>query len=82
MCMNNIVILDSEINQAPKLILEDIVGDLLFKKKLLIDASGLNDSLRNMRDGYTFFGSIKEHVINYSFILNRTNLLSMTLLSI
>ncbi len=63
MCMNNVIILDSEINQAPKLIVEDVEGDLLFKKKLHIDASGLHDSLRKMRDGYTFFGSIKEHVI-------------------
>lgn len=61
--MDNIIVLDSEINQAHKLILEDIEGNLLFNKKLLIDASGLSESLRKMRDGYTFFGTSKEYVL-------------------
>jgi hypothetical protein len=60
--MNNIVILDSEIKQMNKLILQDVEGNLLFNKKLYIDASGLNDSLRKMRDGFTFFGTVLEYV--------------------
>ena len=58
----NSIILDTEINNASKLIIEDIEGDMLFRKKLKIDAGGLQESLRNMRDGYTFFGSVKEDV--------------------
>jgi hypothetical protein len=61
-CMNNIVVLDTEIAQARKLILEDVEGNLLFNQILTIDASGLVNSLRKMRDGYVFFGPVEEHV--------------------
>ncbi len=63
--MNNIIIHDSEISQAPKLYLHDVEGSLLFNNKLFIDASGLDKSLRKMRDGFTFFGSVAEYVILY-----------------
>jgi hypothetical protein len=61
--MNNIVILDNEIKQANKLILQDIEGNLLKRNNLLIDASGLSNSLRKMRDGHTFFGPVADYVI-------------------
>lgn len=63
--MNNIIILDSEINQARKITVEDEEGDMLMKKFLLIDASGLMDSIRKRRDGYVFFGPVAEYVKNY-----------------
>jgi len=62
--MNNTVILDSEIKQAKNLKLEDIEGNLLNNKKLIIDAGGLSTGLRKMRDGHTFFGTVAEHVIH------------------
>jgi hypothetical protein len=66
--MNNIVILDSEIKQARKLKLEDFEGNFLNNQTLMIDAGGLNNSLRKMRDGHTFFGPVAEYVINYTYI--------------
>jgi hypothetical protein len=67
--MNNICILDYEIKQAKKLTLEDVEGDLLFNSVLMIDASGLVNSLRKMRDGYTFFGPVRDHVRRYINII-------------
>lgn len=61
-CMNNIVILDSEIEQAKRLTVEDEEGDLLFGQLLVIDASGLVNSLRKRRDGHVFFGPVAEYV--------------------
>ena len=60
--MNNIVILDSEIHQAKKVLVEDEEGDLLFNNCLVIDASGLLCGLRKKRDGYVFFGPTAEYV--------------------
>jgi hypothetical protein len=60
----NIIILDSEIKTSKKIKVEDAVGDLLFGRMLLIDAAGLQNSLRNKRDGYSFFGNMKEKVRN------------------
>lgn len=60
--MNNIILLDIEINQAKRLKLEDVEGNLLFNQKLLIDAGGLVNSLRKMRDGHSFFGTVVEYV--------------------
>jgi hypothetical protein len=65
--MNNIVILDSEIHQAKKLILEDEEGDMLKSNYLVIDASGLTNGLRKRRDGYVFFGPVSEYVIYFYF---------------
>lgn len=60
--MNNIVILDSEIDQAKKLTVEDEEGDLLSGYLLLIDASGYVNSSRKRRDGHVFFGPVIEYV--------------------
>ena len=66
--------MDSEIENARKIILEvlkiiikDLEGKVL-NKKLIITAAGLENSMRNKRDGYTFFGSLKELVIILIFI--------------
>jgi hypothetical protein len=70
--MNNIVILDHEIQQAKRLNIEDEEGDMLFGDVLMIDASGLLNSNRKMRDGYTFFGTVEvyvHHIILYYIIL-------------
>lgn len=63
--MNNIVILDSEISQAKKLVVEDEEGDFLSNHYLVIDASGLLNGLRKKRDGYVFFGTKAEYVYIY-----------------
>lgn len=60
--MNNIVILDSEICQAKRLVVEDYEGKLLFGNILVIDASGYVNSLRKRRDGHVFFGPVAEYV--------------------
>lgn len=66
--MNNLVILDSEIKQAKMLSLEDVEGNLFFGNYLMIDASGLINGLRKMRDGYSFFGPVEKYVrLNKSF---------------
>lgn len=52
----NAIILDEEIALAPRLILQDLEGNLLNGKKLIIDAAGLRNSLRIKRDGIVFFG--------------------------
>jgi hypothetical protein len=56
------VIHDSEIKNIHKIQLEDLNGDILNRQKLTIDAAGLSNSYRNKRDGFTFFGPIKEIV--------------------
>lgn len=60
--MHDIVVMDHEIEHEKKLVIEDEEGNLLNKKVLVIDASGLVDSIRKMRDGYTFFGTMAEYV--------------------
>ena len=55
-----------EIKKAKKITLKDSEGELLWHKKLVIDAAGLDTGLRKKRDGVTIFGSIAEIVINYS----------------
>lgn len=45
-----------------KLIKQDEIGDLLFNKILTITAAGLENGLRNKRDGYTYFGK-KEIIV-------------------
>ena len=42
-------------------LIKDSEGDLLFGKQLLIDASGLEGSERNSRDGFTYFGVKKKN---------------------
>jgi hypothetical protein len=69
--MNNIVILDSEISQAKRLVVEDEEGDLLYNHYLVIDASGLLNGLRKKRDGYVFFGPTAEFVRKISFTIKK-----------
>ena len=63
MNMRRDVILDSEIKNNPTFVLTDYEdGTLLNKETLIINAAGLQKGLRNMRDGYSFFGVVKELV--------------------
>lgn len=65
--MHNLIILDNEIQTANKLLLQDEEGELLWKKLLIIDASGLQTGLRKKRDGFTFFGPDANYVkINFN----------------
>ena len=62
------VILDEEIELAPKLTLTDYNNSNLFNGKIIkIDASGCNEGLRQKRDGMTIFGlkeNEKDKIIN------------------
>ena len=54
--MDNII-LDDEIEYAPKLLLTEIKkSNIFFHKKIHINASGSKESLKNTRDGKTYFG--------------------------
>jgi hypothetical protein len=65
-----VIILDWEIEEAKKLILEDVEGNLLCQQLLIIDASGLTQSIRKKRDGHTFFGPVETYVI--IFLIRKT----------
>ena len=57
--LNNMdnIILDDEIEYAPKLLLTEIKNsNIFFHKKIHINASGSKESLKNARDGKTYFG--------------------------
>ena len=62
------VILDEEIELAPKLTLTDYKNSNLFNGKIIkIDASGCNEGIRQKRDGMTIFGlkeKEKDEIIN------------------
>jgi hypothetical protein len=62
------IVLDEEIELAPKLILSEINNSHLFNgKKIHIDASGCHEGLRQKRDGMTFFGlneTEKDEIVN------------------
>ncbi len=58
------IITDTEIDRIFKLLLEDIVGISLNKMKLYIDASGLRNSLRRIKDGHSYFGTIDTKVFS------------------
>ena len=45
---------------------------------MVINAAGLENGLRNKRDGYTFFGE-KSHKVNFNF-LNQRELILLTIL--
>ena len=69
--MRRDVILDSEIKNNPTFVLTDYEdGTLLNKETLIINAAGLQKGLRNMRDGYSFFGVVKELVSIYILTLH------------
>ena len=54
---SDIIIVDEEIELAPKLILTDMKNGNLFNGRVIkIDASGYGESLRGKRDGKTYFG--------------------------
>ena len=54
---SDIIIVDEEIELAPKLILTDMKNGNLFNGRVIkIDASGYAESLRGKRDGKTYFG--------------------------
>ena len=63
----NIVILDKEIEINPKLVLSDFKGEALHNETLIVNAAGLENSLRKMRDGYTYFGT---NAVHNNFIVN------------
>jgi hypothetical protein len=68
----NNIILDHEIKAARKLVLSDEIGDFLFKKIATINAAGLENGLRNKRDGYSFFGEkekLGDNIVN-DFLVN------------
>lgn len=44
------------------LIKQDLEGEILKNETLYINAAGLENGLRNKRDGYSFFGCVKEYV--------------------
>lgn len=58
----NRVILDQEIDNAFQLTIKEIEGNLFDGNVVTIDASGMNNSLRQKRDGLTFFGFHKIYV--------------------
>ncbi len=70
---DEIIIMDEEIELAPKLILTDMKNDNLFNGKVIkIDASGYSESLRDRRDGKTYFG-INNNSINKNNNINNDN---------
>jgi 3-deoxy-D-manno-octulosonate 8-phosphate phosphatase KdsC-like HAD superfamily phosphatase len=61
------LITDHEVDNSYKLLLEDIVGVILNKIKLYIDASGLHNGLRRIKDGHSYFGTsenMNDYVLN------------------
>ena len=62
------IVLDEEIELAPKLILSEVNNSNLFNGKIIhIDASGCHEGLRQKRDGMTFFGLSeyeKDEIVN------------------
>ncbi len=59
------VILDEDVKHSNKLMIEEETGELLFNKKLIVNAAGLETGLRGKRDGMTFFGSTDKYVTLY-----------------
>ena len=51
---------------------QDIVGELFWKKEVHIDCSGIKNSLRNSRDGVSYFGPVEKanNIIINDFIIN------------
>lgn len=67
--MNNIVILDQEVEANPILKIKDSDdSDLLWKDTLKITAAGIENSLRHVRDGYTFFG-VNESYVRFLYVM-------------
>jgi hypothetical protein len=66
----NRVITETEINNAPVLILEDIEGDFLKNDHLIINAAGLVNGARKAKDGVAYFGTQYKNVIIVYFKYN------------
>lgn len=68
--VDKILILDKEIFNNNSFELTDEEGTLLFNQRLILNAGGLVNSLRHLRDGHAFFGTIENYVshIYYSHI--------------
>lgn len=60
--VGEILILDQEIFNNNSFELTDEVGTLLFNQRLILNAGGLVNSLRHLRDGHAFFGTIENYV--------------------
>lgn len=60
--VDKIVILDQEIYTNKTFELTDEQGSLLFNQRLILNAAGLANSLRQLRDGHAFFGTIESYV--------------------
>lgn len=67
----------------PKLELEQIIGDILGTKKLIITAAGLSGLGRKSNDGVTYFGSKSKNIMNskVDFELNIESEIPKTLTS-
>jgi len=65
---------DIEVQSNPKLELIEVEGNIIAEKKLLMNAGGLvKGSLRNAKDGWTYFGLVKKGTngeIANDYILN------------
>ena len=65
---------DDDIKNNMKLILKEISGGIFRNQEIVIDASGIVNSLRNKKDGISYFGpieklngnTINDFVINYN----------------
>jgi hypothetical protein len=53
----NRIITEEEVKKAPKLLIEEIEGDIFNNNKLVINAMGLVNGQRKAKDGIVFFGS-------------------------
>jgi hypothetical protein len=52
-----------DVTNLPNLELIEIEGNLLERKTIMINAEGINSgSLRNAKDGFTYFGTSKNRV--------------------
>jgi hypothetical protein len=59
------LITDIEVDTTFKLLMEDVVGVILHKMKLSIDASGLRNGLRRLKDGHSYFGIVGKKVFRF-----------------
>lgn len=65
-CMKNINIMEHEVQANAKYTIRDVdESTLLSGRTLQINAAGLKDGLRHVRDGYAFFGVKEKYVKNY-----------------
>lgn len=58
----NRIITEQDIANAPVLMLEEIEGDILRNNKLVINAAGLLNGARKVKDGIVYFGTQSKNV--------------------